>query len=322
MRGDALDAWLRGEDALQAETSGSTGGQERHDAHEQRREAPGVEEPLWDEWPADEQPRRRRVLLLTAAAVPWLVVAVLAARLLAPPVAPVPPSPGDAPPAVPAGQVEAGQVEAGQVEQEQPRTRAPAAAGRDPDRDVRAGAIAAVAVRAALAASTEPGPGGVVRYPDVAAAEQVRWLGDIAAVTVAGFVLEGRDGTWERARPARWGIAMAEGDAGLRPLGPPWPLPPPDLEARDVAWAPARADVPAVVRAVAAAGYAGASVRRVERSDVTGELVRAHVTATAPGEAEPREHVVWLVDAGALRVLALPEHEPFPAPSAAEGQEP
>lgn len=260
--------------------------------------APAPERPAptavrWDEPPGGNGPpsrRRRRLLLL--ATLPWLVAGGLGAAALAGGTAAT-----DERPSPPAG---TGPPGAGT-----PVPASPQAAGaRDPSAvDPAFGAAAAIAVRLSV---TTPGQGPEAderRYVDLAVPEAMRWYGEVAVVTVGAVVLEGPADHWQAARPARFAVPVGLVDGQAAALGEPWALGRSSDAAPPGAWQPASADPAAIADAVEAAGFAGSELLEVSaRPDLPG-LLRARVTARAPGEGAARDHHLWLAAEPDLAVL-------------------
>jgi hypothetical protein len=250
-------------------------------------------------WWDDERNRggRRRWTLWVLAALPWVVLAGLAlagkARPAEPPAGPVVAPPRLAPPATasPAPTVA------------QPASAAPATAALAPA-DPAVAAIAAIAVQTVIT-GTDPASGRD-RYVDLAVAEGVTWLGDVALVRVAAVVFEGGQGYWDAPRLAAYAVPMRVASGAPAPVSPPWALPdPPKTALSPTGFVPI--DDPELVssagRALEAAGYAGVVVSTVARDPVLPGILQAEVTATAPGEAAARGHTVWLRDDPAPALL-------------------
>jgi hypothetical protein len=172
-------------------------------------------------------------------------------------------------------------------------------------------ALAALAVRLAVTADEDP-----ARYVDLAQPESLERHGDVAVVTVTAVLLEGRDGRWETVRPARYGVALREEDAGPVVLGTPWALPSPDADALPGPDAESLEAPPAdpvedaglvadVTAALAAVGWGEPSAVALV-PDSPPPLLRVRVTAAAPGEAAARTHDIWLEDGEVLRVAGSP----------------
>lgn len=177
-----------------------------------------------------------------------------------------------------------------------------ASTGIDPD----LAAAASVATRLAL---TERGADGD-RYVDLVVADGVSWHDDVAVVTLALVILEGRDGSWERTRPARYAIALRRGpDGALDALGPPWPVTgapavptTPEGTADPIDDADLRA---AVADAVERAGYRDVVLEGVLPSPTPSvRLVR--LRAVGPGDAAPRGHDLLLDADPPHHVLGTP----------------
>lgn len=266
MNGDPLDEWL-------ADT-------EEGDQPKPR--------DLWDEDPPP-RPAARRRLLIALAVVPWVVVALLLGRGGA-----APPAPTGSPD--PAGTPEP-------VGATHPRGAAGAAAPATPPAPIGSRAeVSTQALAVAALRSHETGAvGATVRYVDLAVAEGVEHVGDLAVVRVLAVVLEGDAQGYDTARALRYAVPVTADGRGV--LGPPWPVGEVDVAA-PAGPAPA-GDVPAagVVEALDAAGYTQIEVHGAgTHPDLPGVVV-ADVVAVAPGDAAPRERRVLLADGARLTLL-------------------
>jgi hypothetical protein len=178
------------------------------------------------------------------------------------------------------------------------------AGGRDAEHAVTA--AAAVAVRLHVTAGVDP-----ARYVDLVAPVSVERHADLAVVTLAVVLLEGREGRWESVRPARYAVAVDTAGGGPRVVGGPWPLPDPAADAgavapdeEEVEPLPPSADAEAVLLALGDAGYGGAALSGALAGAPPG-LLRVRVHAVAPGEAHAEVHDVWLENGERPRVLGL-----------------
>lgn len=282
--------------------------------------------PGWDvlEDRSDERPPGRSRLILVAAAVPWLVVAVIALRPQGGAGVNVQPAPtpsatasttatstADHVPAVPdvAGAAEPVASPSGGL-------RIATAGLPETAGTAQAAGVALLVARAWLSQvgpSLDVGVGsaGIRAYVEQLQAEDVAWPAPgSAVVSLTGLLLESDGERYTRARPVRIAVPLRLDARGVRPAGAPWWLPPPDLTTDEPAWQPV--DDPTVGAAaggaLAAAGYEEISVHAVETSDTWPLRVRA--TAIAPGATDASEHTVWLREhLGHLVVAGAPASE-------------
>lgn len=181
--------------------------------------------------------------------------------------------------------------------------RSPDAGGIAPppgEDDRRVAAAAALAVRLALTADDEP-----ARYVDQAQPESIERHGEVAVVTVAAVVLEGREDRWESVRTARYAVAVEDRpDEDPVVLGSPWPLAPPRT-AEPIAGEAEPLDDPALATELSAALEAAGYRDLADLASLPGApapLLRLQVHALAPGEAAPGRHEVWVTTGDAPRV--------------------
>lgn len=278
----------------------------------------------WDDEDEEEPARpRRRLVVFAVAVVPWLVAGVAVTAALHPTViradgsrldGETPPSGAEADDAAEAAPPrEANATDAADEAEDAERQRSLASAVPP-----RQAAAAVLAVRTAV--PTTAGESGEDeprrrRYVDLAVAEGVTPVGDVAVVTVAATVLEGTAEHWQRARPARFGVAVRDTEDGPVAVGRPWPLPGPPSADEELGWQDTEADVQPVEAALAAAGYTRVRDVTLSRSDAALGVLRAECRAVAPGEASPRRHAVWVSDEATPVVLGTPraggpDHEP------------
>lgn len=249
--------------------------------------------PPWDLGPEPATPFPRRLLLL--AALPWMVVVVLAVALWLP-------MPGTSAPPGDGSDASTGPVATGHGGERSPASATTEAAAIDDNAMLLQ--VAALMVRAELHGPAEAGGDAPaeVRYADQAVGIGIERLGDVAVVTVTALVLEGDDRGWDRSRTARYAIALRSGPSGVDPLGGPWALPtpdaPPEPEPVDDESSPDR-----VLAALEAAGYRQISDLRLSRpAGLDGVLVAA-ARAVAPGEDAPDAQQVWIRDGPEAAVL-------------------
>lgn len=279
-------------------------------------------DPLPPGWPDEPEPPRERprrtLLLLGLAGVPWLGFAAVAlgglggadapaggddpaqdeAAARAP--APSPVAEPDLPTDPPPGRPTTGST---------PDSLPPGGSGDDPSRadaERRAGATAALAVRTDLTGDL-PAEGGTVRYVDLAVAESVRWVEDVAVVEVAAVVLESTGDAWGEPEPARFAVPVRVTGSRAVPIAAPWPVGPPATP-ETPSWEPV-GDTDLAASAVPALTEGGfhevTEVALARSSDVPGVLA-AEVTAVGPGSAESTAHRVWLRDADPPSLLTDP----------------
>lgn len=238
---------------------------------------PAPDHEWWPDLAAD--PPRRRWPLGVLAALPWAVAVVVAVALLRP-------AAGDA---------------------DRPRPEPPPAAGAGDVDDRELAAAATVFVRTELT-DTDPrgsrGPRGGLRYVDLAVPESVSWQAGTAVVTVRAVVLEGRAGRWADVSVVRYAVPM--GRAGTVPvaLAEPWAVASADAARPSRRWRPAPDDPGPARAALRRAGYARLSALRLAADPGLPGVLRARVTAVAPGDDEPGVHDVWL-RAGRRRMAVL-----------------
>lgn len=166
------------------------------------------------------------------------------------------------------------------------------------DRDGTLAALAAVTVRLSL--TDAGGQERPARYVDLATAESVTRVGEVVIVTVAAVVLEGVDGRWESVRPARYALALTDGEDGPAVADGPWPLPPGPLGAEATAVPAVPVEEPPLEAGVDAAlrraGYDDVAVEAVGRAPDLPGVVVATVVARGPGERERVRRRLWLSD--------------------------
>lgn len=243
-------------------------------------EAPGGPDAVcWDRPPREggsHTPRRRRLLVI--AALPWTVAALLGGVALV------------------TGGIEPGEVAADDQDAADPP--APGAEGQPSPHagpvDTTLGAAAAVAVRLAVTTAGDAPAEQERRYVDLAVAESVSWIGDLALVTIRAVVMEGPPDRWRSARPARFAVPLRLIDGDAVVLDEPWALPVPEHPVTDPGWTAAATDPDPVADAAAAAGYADAEVMAVDAHPDRPALLRARIRARAPAEHLPRTHQLWL----------------------------
>ncbi|MBW3602530.1 MAG: hypothetical protein KY434_07520 [Actinobacteria bacterium] len=262
---------------------------------------PGDDPPAPDHawWPEPaEDPPRRRWPLGALAALPWAVVVVVAVTLLRPAPGdgggdrPRPDEPSDATPG------------AARVAENPSDAPAPGPA-EGGDRELAA--AAAVFVRTELTDTDPPGAGARedrLRYVDLAVPESVSWRAGAAVVTVRAVVLEGRAGRWVDATVVRYAVPMGRVGAVPVPLAEPWAVASDDAARPSRRWRPAAHDPAAARAALRRGGYAGLSALRLHADPALPGVLRARVTAVAPGDDDPQVHDVWL-RAGPRHVAVL-----------------
>lgn len=262
----------------------------------------------WADEPGPQRDRPRRVLLLLVlAALPWLGFAAVALGVLgdAGPrrgsdetaqqegTDPEPAETGVAEPDVPADP-SPGQATTGPEVDPPPPARAADSPGRA-DAERRAGATAALALRTEL--TGEAAEGGPLRYVDLAVAESVRWVEDVAIVEVAAVLLESAGDAWGEGRPARFAVPVRVTGTETVPVAAPWPVAAP-AAAETPSWEPVADEhlAEAVASALTGGGYRRVTDVALARSgDVPGVLA-ADVVAVGPGATDPGPHRVWLRD--------------------------
>lgn len=270
--------------------------------------------PLAVPWEDDtEEPARsrRRWPLFVAALVPWVAAGGFMLALA---------DGEDAHTAAPAStqtpvtsSVSAGRGEAG-------HGGAPSTGGASVPSPYAAAAVRAVRSSNAAAGATGTTPQASHRHVDLALAESLTHVGDLAVVTVVAAVLEGSAEQWERTEWRRFGVAVQQTDDGPAPAGPPWLLPGPAAD-HELRWEEASGDDEPVEAALVAAGYEPAGPPRLWRSDAAPGVIRVDVHATGPDEAVARTHEVWVRAEPEPMVLGgtpprLPAERSQPTPSA------
>lgn len=248
----------------------------------------------------DEQPRRRRALLL---AVPWVLAGVLGIAALitrpagtappaAAPTAASGPSTGDAPavatpgPRVTAAPAQPDLVSSGSLP---PATR------------LQVLATARVAFgTAGLTADAGPSQRWAI---DVRLVEVSQITGDLAVATVHALVIQLRDAGWTGPTPAAVAVPLVLSPEPLV-AGPAWPLPAPPSRLVEPDAEVVPDPDPSVVAPLEAAGWTVDEVMTVDL--VRGAALRLKLLGVPPGGGERAEHVVWLLDApGGPRLLPL-----------------
>jgi hypothetical protein len=273
---------------------------------------------LWDLDPAPPQRSRPRLFLL--AAVPWLVVALLAltawwsAAATSPPAAATrverPDEFGDEAVTRASTPVE-GFAKAADPPAEPSLASAsppaPAAHGHDEAALLRLGALL---VRAGLHGPADADgnageTGERVRYADEAVGTGLERLGDVAVVTVTALILEGGTRGWDRSRTGQYAVALRVSPEGVQALSGPWTLPPPeDPPGREPI--PASTDAGLRERAIAAlerAGYRQVDDLHLARLQGVTDIVIADVRAMPPGEQALMRQEVWIRDGPRAAVL-------------------
>lgn len=250
-------------------------------------------------WNDDEQPIRRRPVLLVAATAPWLVLAIaIGARAAATPPDAPPPSATDATP-VPTTTAIARPSSPEQAEPDGDATDAPARS-TGPDETpslVGVSSLALVTARDHLG-SAQPVTGHTGsgdRYVEHLIVEAVDHPAPGAlVVTIAAVVLERQDGAFVGAELVRLAVPFVTGRGSARVAGTPYPVPGPDLEVTVPTGTEVTDPDLAVDAALAltAAGYRGIEVVTLSRLDSWPLVVEAR--AVAPGATAPARHVVWL----------------------------
>lgn len=229
----------------------------------------------WDHPPERDgspQPRRRRVLLLLAV-LPWLVAGGLAAATLSTAQHPA-------------------------TSAEEHGTTVSAATPAPALAEVMNPAFGAAAVVAVRLSVTTSGDAAAEeqerRYVDLAVAEEMRWHGDVAVVTVKAVILEGPAERWRVARAARFAVPVGLVDGETVVLDTPWVVSPPDVTERSAGWQTTTADAVDVATAAAAVGYTDAEVLETTAHPGLAGVLRAQIRAHAPGEQGARDHQLWL----------------------------
>lgn len=242
----------------------------------------------WDDLPAEEPARpRRRWALFAAALVPWLATGALLASLGA-------------------GDDTATRGGADPAGADRPEARERPTGSQVPSAQASAAVLAVrtTAVAGSVPDSAEDPPPR--RYIDLAVAEGVTPMGDTAVVTVAATVLEGTAEEWQRARPARFGVAVRDTGDGAVAVGGPWPLPVPP-PAEEPAWQRAEIEAGPFEAALVAAGYERPHAVELYRSDAVPGVTRVKCRAVAPGDDLERRHAVWVADEPTPVVLGGPQ---------------
>lgn len=257
----------------------------------------------FEDWDLDAEPapapRRRGPWLLAVGAIPWVVLTVV---LLRPTAGGTASASGGASPQV-SGVVDDPAPGATPGEPTVPAevaTVTAAATGAVPT-VAEAGAVAVVVARGHLTgvgpvlavAGAAPAPD---RYVEHLAVESVVHPGPGAVVvTVLAVVLTIEDDRYDAVEVIRLAVPLTFDRTGASPAGPPWRLPPPDLGDRPLTVGEPIDDPVLLTEAGAAVTAAGYAVDDVVglAATVSWPLV-ATVDATAPGEAAPRRHHLWL----------------------------
>jgi hypothetical protein len=239
--------------------------------------------------------RRRRFALLGLVAVPWIVVALLMARLLGD-VHVSQPAPGAGPVRVPAAAT--AEVATAQAPAPTPTAAAPVPAVGD--------ASVRQAARAALTMVSE-GSGRIVEDVVVEAIEPA---GAYLVARVRAVVIDVVEGTSTGARLARFAVPMQMAAGVAHAAGGHWPLP--TAEVATPVWRDAGdpALTAAAVSAAEHAGYGAPSSASVARSDTVPGVVALTMKAVAPGAQRSQRHVLWLADGPAMRLLGAPSTVP------------
>lgn len=250
--------------------------------------------------------RRRRALVLGAAALPWAVLAIvgLATRSSgdgedpAPPPGAGDPAPLEDPSPAPGGTAAGTTIPARPGD---PLPPAPPGAAASAVHGELA-ALAAVAVRLELSGHGEQDQ-DPIRYVDLAVAEGADAVGDLTVVRVLAVVLEGGPDGWSDTRVRRFAVPLQGAPGGYAPAGTPWELPgPAAATSRPLDWQAAGPADPAVVRALEREGYEDVTDAEVsETSDAAVRRVR--FTATGPAGA----HEVWMTTGPQPRLLGATE---------------
>jgi hypothetical protein len=247
-------------------------------------------------WQQDEPRPTRRLALLLAAAVPWLVLLAVLLRPTATPTA------GLAVEARPTDPLPSPTVEpATTATMAEPVVPVVRTHGDTPSAVELAGAVAVVVARAHLGTvgpapalpGIEPGPPG--RYVEHLVVERVDMPSTGAAVvTVLAVLLTASDDRYDGVEVARLAVPVVFDGDRAAPAGQPWALPAPDLAIAGLDVVPdERPDLTdAVHAALTAAGFTQVDDLRVAIGD--GWPVVAEFTGTGPGQTGLTTHVLWL----------------------------
>ncbi len=255
----------------------------------------------------DEQPRRRRTLLLAA---PWVLAAALGVAAVV-----TRPATTASPAAVPSATAAPTTDGAAAVATPVPGSPLPTTAPAQPEPSGSLPAATRLQVlataRAALGSAGLPAAAGPAdRWAiDVRLSEVSRITGDLAVATVHALVIQLGEAGWTGPTPAAVAVPLLLSPEPLV-AGPAWPLaaPPSQLAEPDAAAVPD--PDPSMVAPLEAAGWTVDEVTTVDL--VGGAVLRVDLLGTPPGGGERGEHVVWLLDApGGPRLLPLdPTHSP------------
>lgn len=129
-----------------------------------------------------------------------------------------------------------------------------------------------------------------------------------AVATVHGLVLEHRGDGWHGPLPRAVAVLVRTASPASV-IEPAWPLPPPTSSSTAPDVRPVEDPDPALVQALQDAGWTVEEVLAVVATE--DGLLRLELRGTAPPEQEPRDHVVWLLDApGGPRPLPLKQTTP------------
>lgn len=250
----------------------------------------------------DQQPRRRRALLLVA---PWALAAVLGiAALVTRPAGTA--SPMTAPPATTPTEDGTPAVAAPVPGGRLPKT-APAQPDREPPGSLPPAARLQVLATARVALGTAGLPDDAGRADrwaiEVRLVEVSRVTSDLAVATVHALVILLGDAGWTGPTPAAVAVPLLLSPEPMV-AGPAWPLPAPaPAEAEPDAEVITDPD-PSMITPLEAAGW---TVDEVTTADlVGGAVLRLGLLGVPPGDTERGHHVVWLLDApGGPRLLPL-----------------
>lgn len=251
----------------------------------------------------DEQPRRRRALLLAA---PWVLAGVLGVTaLVTRPAATA--SPVTAPSATTTSAADGAPAAATPIPGGPLPTTAPAQPGLEPPGSLspatRLQVLATARVALGTAGLTDDA-GHADRWAiDVRLVEVNRVTSDLAVATVHALVIRLGDSGWTGPTPAAVAVPLLLSPEPLV-AGPAWPLPvPPSQLATPDAEVITDPD-PSMVAPLEAAGW---TVDEVTTADlVGGAVLRLGLLGVPPGGTERGEHVVWLLDApGGPQLLPL-----------------
>ena len=295
--------------------------------------APRADHPAGlDDWGAPAPSTGPRRWLLMAAVVPWLVVVAIMVGSDRGAPATTPP-PATAPTGRPA--------DASATTPSAPRSPTPTAkpsttpratvpvvldGSSGPSSRGAAEGVAVVTARAWLSSrpagptvgGLQPAPGADRRYVEHVVVESVDHPAPGAAVvTVRAVVLPVEGDRYGAAHQIRVAVPVDLGPDTATLAGAPWPLPVEDLAVAPPTTTPVEdPDLRlAAVDAVVAAGYRDVELDALERSSGWAHVAR--VTARAPGEDAPRDHVLWLrSDVGRLVVAGLAAPATTPPPTA------